>query len=355
MRSTRFIVFWTLLLIASTVAAQPVVQSVPRDLINGQAITITGLGFGAKVPAAPLKWDNFDTGVPGEIIQGWQIDSAKSLYLPKYSTEVTRTPGSQSLYQHYMDGNYGCAVYIYPLPDFQKLYVSGWWYNEVGGAPSRNTKLINLSGGQGYSNVAQPQNRTDLYPSNPNGHLYATTRDGEEIGDYSLRGDLHSNEWMRMERYVDVGTINGGDGISWIKRNLQDWAEIRGTMYSDENKYTLLLITHYFAQDVGTPKPWMKSFWDELYVDTTPARVEIGDAPTWNACTHREIQVPFAWDNTGISFVVNRGTFPPNSSAYLYIVDGNGSDSVVGYPINIGEGDEDAGPPGVPGKPTRNF
>lgn len=355
MRFSRCLMFSALMLIAAAAGAQPVIQSVPTDLVNGRTISITGIEFGAKVPAAPLKWDNFDSGVPGTEIQGWQIDSAKSQYLPKYSTEVTRTPGSQSLYQHYMDGNYGCAVYIYPLPDFQKLYVSGWWYNEVGGAPSRNVKLINLSGGQGYSNVAQPQNRTDLYPINPNGHLYATTPDGEEIGDYSLRGDLHSNEWMRIERFVDVGTINGGDGVSWIKRNLQDWAGITGTLYSDQSKYTLLLITHYFAQDTGTPRPWMKSFWDELYVDTTPARVEIGDAPTWNACSHREIQVPYAWDNTNISFIVNRGTFPAGSEAYLYVVDENGVDSGVGFPIRIGEGDDDLGPPGIPGTPARVF
>lgn len=353
MNPVRTIALLTLITLAAVAQAQPVINPVSGDLVDRTMVTIRGSGFGAKSPAAPFRWDDFESGAPGDPVANWQYHSTYQQYRPAYSVEKTRFPGAQSVYQHYMDGNYGCALLIYPLPDFQEIYISGWWYNEVGGGLSRNTKILNLSGGEGYGKSAPPQNRTDMYPSTSSGHMYTSTPSGESLHDYSLRGSTFPGEWMRLERYVDVGTVNGNDGVSVIKRNLQDWARVEGTLYSDASKYTLLLITHYFAMDTGTPRPWMKSFWDEMYVDITPARIEIGDAPTWNACTHREIQIPQAWDNGNITFQVNQGSFPSGQTAYLYVVDSNDQHSAAGTPVTLVRNTDDDGSPGQPGRPQR--
>ncbi len=77
----------------------------------------------------------------------------------------------------------------------------------------------------------------------------------------------------------------------------------------------------------------MELHWDEVYVDRTQARVELGDAATWTASTHFEIQIPEAWSTTAVTFRVNRGTLPPGETAYLYVVDSEGNVNADGYPV----------------------
>jgi len=326
--------------------AQPAISDISGTVEEGQAVSMVGVGFGSKVPAAPFIWDDFQSGVPGTDIQGWRT------YAPaneiQYSN-FSRFTGDVSIYQNFRD-HYANALMVSPLPDFDKFYVTGWWYNQVGGAPSRNFKIINLSGGDSYGTATTPQNRSDVYPSQGSGHLYASNSDGDVTQGWELGSNIHSGEWMRLERFVDIP-----DGRSWIKRNLQMWADIdNADFYSTTDRYNLLLITHYFAKDTGTPTPWMDSYWGELYIDTTPARVELGNASTWDACTVREIQIPTAWASEQVSFTVHQGSFIPGQTAYLYVVNEDEEHNTDGFPVSIGSL-VDPGPPTEPGTPTRNL
>jgi len=69
------------------------------------------------------------------------------------------------------------------------------------------------------------------------------------------------------------------------------------------------------------------SDYSDYYVANTPARVELGNASTWAACTHREIQIAREanWSDTAITGVVlNRGSFGSFTNTYLYVVGSNG-------------------------------
>jgi hypothetical protein len=69
-------------------------------------------------------------------------------------------------------------------------------------------------------------------------------------------------------------------------------------------------------------------YWaDDVYLDSTWARVMIGDQSTWAASTHKEIQIPQSWssDGTSIGIVVNKGTFTDGATAYLYVIDASGN------------------------------
>jgi hypothetical protein len=69
-------------------------------------------------------------------------------------------------------------------------------------------------------------------------------------------------------------------------------------------------------------------------MDITRARLEIGNASTFSASTHREIQIPHTtWNNTTIQFTANKGTFG-NEQLYLFVVDRNGNTS-SGYPVTF--------------------
>lgn len=315
--------------------SQPHVTTLDGIVGDDQSVTITGIDFGVKSPAAPYRWDDFDHGELGTKVIGWQT-AAPASKQPQYSIAKVRVPSHQSVFQDYTDGNYLCALLIYPLPVFQKMYITGWWYNEVGGAPSTNLKILNFTGGTGYEHVALPQTRTDMYPVNPSGHLYAATSANNVTHNYDLGGNPHSGEWMRLERYVDVGTPGQSNGTTWIKRNLLNWASLTNVpLYSVGDAYTMLLITHFF-DTTGDPVPWMRSYWDELYIDITPARVELGNASTWDACTVREIQIPSAWDQSNITFTVNQGSLTLGQFAYVYVVNANEEHNTDGFRVTIG-------------------
>ncbi|MDR7420718.1 MAG: hypothetical protein QN178_17620, partial [Armatimonadota bacterium] len=80
----------------------------------------------------------------------------------------------------------------------------------------------------------------------------------------------------------------------------------------------------------------MFGYYADIYVDNTFARVEIGDAPRYDDCTHREIQYPLSWDPGAISIRVNQGAFAAGQAAYVFVVDDGGRVNPVGFPITFG-------------------
>jgi len=63
--------------------------------------------------------------------------------------------------------------------------------------------------------------------------------------------------------------------------------------------------------------------------------VELGDASTYAASKHREIQVPTAWADGSVSVKFNSGTFAAGSTAYLYVTDSSNNTS-PGIAVKIG-------------------
>jgi hypothetical protein len=57
---------------------------------------------------------------------------------------------------------------------------------------------------------------------------------------------------------------------------------------------------------------------DDVYVDTTRARVELGNAVTFDSCTRREIQPCTAWASGAIT--INLNTCGMSGTNYLYVV-----------------------------------
>jgi hypothetical protein len=92
-----------------------------------------------------------------------------------------------------------------------------------------------------------------------------------------------------------------------------------------------------------SPDPEMFAYYSDIYVDNTWARVEIGNASTYDACTRRETQVPTGWTDSSLILQVNQGAFLSGQSVYLYVVDANGQVNSNGFPVVI-----DAGHPEEP-------
>ena len=77
-------------------------------------------------------------------------------------------------------------------------------------------------------------------------------------------------------------------------------------------------------------------YFDDLYVDTTHARVMLcstSSYPTSNTeiC---EPQIPTAWSTAFITVRINLGALK-DSTAYLFVFDGNNNHNLNGFPVTI--------------------
>jgi hypothetical protein len=133
---------------------------------------------------------------------------------------------------------------------------------------------------------------------------------------------FHVQAWIRLN---DVGQANGtlmaivGDQTAGTTG-----ADLRGQDVPLEQ----LRIGHYWATD-GVPEwPYENEgadvFIDDVYFDRSWARVEVGNAPTYEAATHREIQLVTAWSDTAVTFTPRRGTLPAGQ-AWAYVIGEDGS------------------------------
>lgn len=333
----RKVFFLTLLLIFSSGVAAQSISGVSGTLAHGQNVTVSGSAFGSRPTAAPLRSDDFEAGTVGENITGWDITSTIPSMRPKYAAVArTGTPGSKSALQAFGNGNYNSGIGVSGHTT-KKWYVSGWVKGSTSGSPSRNVKLVSFRG----ANLSDPEGRLDQYPNTNSGHIYTADCNGTKTQDsWAIAGTLIINDgnWHRFEAWIDLGTPNGGNGLYQVWKDTVTWGGVlSGTMITSDCSFAEAHVQHYYATDTGT-QPEANYWWDELYIDTSRARVEIGDASTWAASTHRELQTTSAWSSTSVTFKLNRGSFPPGASVYLFVVDDSGVAS-AGYPITLDSGD----------------
>ncbi len=133
--------------------------------------------------------------------------------------------------------------------------------------------------------------------------------------------------WHRIEIWMDESTQ---EFSVWMDGNLQfthyDW--IQPPFGANGHTWD---IGNMIDDDNGSGA----YCYDDIFLNYTKARVEIGNAPTWTDSTVREIQIPTSWSSSSISVKLNKGAFQTGSTAYLFVVDSDGSVS-NGYPITIG-------------------
>jgi hypothetical protein len=150
-------------------------------------------------------------------------------------------------------------------------------------------------------------------------------------------------KWVRFEVYLEQSSPNQSNGKYKV------WVHIPPSTVlltlNGDNAMTRTtsdywtqwcILGGYHCNDSRSPNAKTYIYGDDSYVDTTLARVELGDAATWTGCKHREIQVPSAWSDNSISVTVNAGSFTSGQTAYLYVVDKDGNVNANGQPVVLG-------------------
>jgi len=81
------------------------------------------------------------------------------------------------------------------------------------------------------------------------------------------------------------------------------------------------------------------AFFDDTYSASgvnCRARVEIGNAPTYSACTNLSVCPPTSWSDTSIDVKLNFGSLDMSGPLYMYVIKADGTVS-SGYPITVSQ------------------
>ena len=331
-------------IIPKVVVASPSITAVTGPLQNGQMITLSGTGFGAKSPAVPQKWDDFESGTTGNNIgnssplgvdvSAWILSSqGASGHEPKYSTTHSHS-GFKAALSDNTGGCYSSQIGYNWSSNRQGVIYITWWLYRVQNPtnsiynwkPWREYPSWGENGsftGCGYNNV--------YYPSS-----LCTTDTMTESGVFSnnypgIVWQLPDSTWERWEVLYSTGTPGNSDGFieyrinGVLKKSIINIAMLEG---GSTGGWKNTRVNNYWDGRQGTLQSWI----DDLYIDTTQQRVEVCDASVWSNRNHCEIQIPSSWSDSSITITFNQGSFETGRCLYLYVVDVNGN-ITNGFPI----------------------
>ncbi|MFX0197666.1 MAG: LVIVD repeat-containing protein [Candidatus Hodarchaeota archaeon] len=359
------------------------ISNVSETFLDGETATISGSGFGVKSTPEPLFFDSFDSNDSGrqngDMIRGnkcshygsWLDHEYKQS--PTYANTNQRTGSTLSSYvQMSVGGAYPSNGAIWgtfsgshqsPLlvVVWQRVVLSGgsdddWWqlkhWRITNGDIAEANPDTFIQIGRHVINqdhnpfVCMWNNRTVAYEPWP---WYNAYQGYEPPTDTTLHfgsaNAPYDGTWYNTIIFAKASTGDGSaDGYFKIYSNDHAAGD-------PAHPYEDAIETYYSANPVpwknitlgwwigtyegsGDPPTAILQF-DDVYIDNSWQSVWIGDASSWDNCTHREIQIPTAWSDTSITITVNQGSFPRCEQVYLFVVDADGNVNAQGYPITI--------------------
>jgi len=168
-------------------------------------------------------------------------------------------------------------------------------------------------------------------------------------GSFSQRWNTWSKgEWHCLQFEFKESSMGGNDGVfrGWFDCAVgADNTEIMTREDFPQYKRPFIIGFYNAWGDTGTDRD--DFYIDDVYIDNTWARVELGDSSDYDFCTHREIQVPSAWSSDTITVSANVGSLGGVDELYLFVTDHDGNVSDGFLVSGVFDG------PGQPGTPIR--
>jgi hypothetical protein len=330
------------------------ISNVVGIVSNTSTIEILGTSFGTKSVAAPILFETFDNRSSGDKIGSegyWSIRFDGNDDCTYNNTNQRDFTNNAKVVLTYNDKR--GAFYkqdIWGAGTVGKKFISAWVYinfDSLVDSDRWQLKLWRASTGVDHTDYIGSAYETWWTAAGDRdgyGHYYEHVgTDYEEPGSVSIR--VYEGQWFQMQwEYKDSSAANVEDGQVRFTNLFPDRAE--RIYVAMEDGYALRTAT--YPDPVSTPKfgylienatsgQGVTTYWDDIYIDNGWSRVELGNASTYDTCTHREMLIPTTWSDTSITATVNTGTFSENDSAYIYVVDSDGNVNGNGYSVVIGE------------------
>ncbi|KKP93459.1 MAG: hypothetical protein US25_C0046G0002 [Candidatus Moranbacteria bacterium GW2011_GWE1_36_7] len=382
--------------------ATPAVESVSGVLNGGQSVTIIGSGFGIKTIVAPAYFFGNQNNTVGELPVNLtssnteagglvSIDNERVVGVPliKWNYLCTAPTDEWCLANGHNAGcnceSWGRDVFDWGVGGTKEFYMTTWAYLDKTGSTCDQWqwKYMSTSASvahEGYIAYPGDPGFGGMWFWNENGNNWFNTALQEYYSPYPTNNNYESasnhyqtsgsisadgwlwNQWQRMEFYEKAS--DNGTGMVYMNRigragppiesHINWWNMGAGDMLNPWKMTGIGMAVASVNNSVdscnGSGKTVdFKLYNDNLYLDSTQARVEICDSTTWLARTHCEIQVPQnTWNDGQIEIKLNQGSFLNNAAVYLYVVDADGLVNSAGYSIILGTVPGDIIAPAVP-------
>lgn len=306
----------------------PSISSTSGTFAHGNSVTISGSDFGTKsYGAAPQKFEDFEDGTHGSLLTTtgyWNMDSDNvTAEKPQFSNAETRHSHS-GLAGKFIEKSLQDITYT---PDLnfsgRKIYMDLWLrFQWASLTEQHQNKLFKFQSAVNNNSVdASP--RMNFYswrygPDSVSSYIPLSNC----VQKYILSpGDTPAWYHWQMELLNnDVGSPNGEYRL-WRDGRLLTEAYNLEPRLDGDNHFNCFWLGRYLGNYEGSLSNTL--YYDEVYLDDSWARVEIGDRPDWDYCGVRELQIPSAWSSTSITATLKQNSLAAGA-AWLYVVDDDG-------------------------------
>lgn len=340
-----FLIFSLGLVMPGIVGAMPNIKISPQNFEHRKVVTIVGTGFGPKKTAAPLIWDDVESGA----------------FHPNWASTNQLQVGSglnqrhhQSQYNGYMNFTRSTnSAYFAASNDVYPDWFVQYWF-KLGddwdwGSTDHSGKDRFLSNIKVFR-LWNPGSTDENFVVALNGwvnsieYVMEGVR-GEPNGKFlsGFKSKLKDGRWHLLQfAFGDNWGLDQKDGEfhAWVDGKLvvSDKKILTREDFPGYKRPFIIGLSEVWGpnSEKGETDKSPNSFYiDDIYMDNSWARIELGDNPIYESCSHREIQIPTEWSETKISFKVNVGSFVPGARAYLFVINDHGQSNTVGKPVII--------------------
>jgi len=349
------------------VLAQPDIQSVGGVIQNGTQITIGGSGFGQG--GEMISWDDFESGADGDELGSPLIGPDWTFLHPSSNTPIAAYSELQSFsgdkaakvawkepgYSGYSINAFGWAG----EGPYNTFYLSYWRYHDPSNLSFEgiNHKQIYLYGNEDSNGHHDNQQWLGFMIPYGISSWHSQIQD-QPAKIYYWSGGPHYEDttyiWGRWDTWIDYedsAELDDGAAMAWYNGKVVLDVENENLVNPEGGQYVHdMRIGHMFQGD-KSGYTHVRSFFDNVYANTSRARIELGNAPVFEDCTILEIQVPADWTSNSVTANLTFSLFHTGEPVYLFVVDEDNVAS-AGYELVVGEGEEQD-EPGVPGQPVR--
>jgi len=321
----------------------PNITSVTGVYVQGEQVQLIGTDFGVKTPAEPWLYRDWENGTNGQEIH----DSRFYTFIdydgvwPTYSSDSPRVSGHLSSKQGPVGDSVLDAINFPNGCNGGEIYFSGYFRGTIQGVDNvHSMKFINIADAVWTANG--PVFRNGWGPNPPYGpYMWGNVKNcsGQEMDGSNGALNLTDNRipyGQGWERWEFNGKHASGGGFWYTSRNNALIGNHADASFDFNCCFTHVLISSYMGDQYGPVTAW--GYWDEVYIDITRARIEIGNESSFANCTHREIQIPYGtWVDGSLTFTFNVGTFTAGQTAYIFVIDSSGNHNTTGWgPVTIG-------------------